>query len=157
MDPAKQGQLPKNAATLQSVRLLHVEASGAEVAIPHDMVEHVAYYAEVAQLKESTSVLRRVGVFKGTILPIIDIRGTQLECNEHPFHDFLVLRLRGELIGARVDRAIEILTVAAAAIESLGFRSDVGAEFITGMLSLPNKRLPIVDMNRLLYPQRATA
>lgn len=157
MDLTKHGAPESKSSMTQALRLLHIEASGAEVAISHDLVEQIAYHADVKQLKDGESVLKRVGMFDGCILPIIDIREKRSDTTDNKkekdaYHDFLVLRMCGELIGVRVDRVIEILTVAATSIETLGFKSDRQSDFITGMLSLPSKRLPIVDMSRLLYP-----
>lgn len=157
MDLTKRGAAKAKISETQALRLLHVEASGAEVAIAHELVDHIAHHDQVTHVKDGNNVLKRVGMFKGYILPIIDIRDDRSDTadnkvGENTFHDFLVLRMHGELVGVRVDRVIEILTVAVSSVESVGFRSDRSSEFITGMLSLPNKRLPIVDMNKLLYP-----
>ena len=73
MDLTKHEAAKEKASAAQALRLLHVEASGAEVAIAHDLVEHIAYHSEVTQLREGNNVLKRVGLFKGCILPIIDI------------------------------------------------------------------------------------
>lgn len=145
---------------MQPQRLLHIEASGSEVAIHYEMTVHIGHFSELTQLKDGDAVLERVAVFKGHIIPVIDIRDDKLERaepgNDVVYHDLLVVSLHGQLIGVRVEKVIELLTVPSTKIEPLRTQLGTPAEFIVAMVSLGQRRLPLVDLEKLLYPGLAS-
>ena len=141
---------------LQPQRLLHIDASGSEVAIDYAQVRYVGKYAELKRMMEGSKVVENVGLFRGEIIPVIDIRSASraedADSDDPPYHDFIVLSLQDQLVGVRVDRVIDILLVPALDIDSSAARSGRHTDFIVGMVNLQKRRLPLVDMQRLLAP-----
>lgn len=141
---------------MQPRRLLHIEASGAEVAIQYELIAHIGHFAELIPLKDGDVVLERVAVFNGSIIPVIDIRDNTKRSfgpvKDVAYQDLLVISLHGQLIGVRVEKVIDLLLVPPMNIEPLRTGLRDSAEFIIAMVCLPQQRLPLVDMNKLLYP-----
>ena len=141
---------------LQPQRLLHIDASGSEVAIDYTQVRHVGKHVELKRLMEGSEVVKNVGVFKGEVIPVIDIRSgspaKDTDDDDASYHDFIVLSLQGQLVGVRVDRVVDILLVPALDIDSSAAWRGRQADFIIGMVNLHKRRLPLVDMQRLLTP-----
>jgi chemotaxis signal transduction protein len=141
---------------LQPQRLLHIDASGSEVAIDYTQVRHVGNYAELTRLVEGGKEVEKVGVFRGEVIPVVDIRNEyrahDADADDAPYHDFIVLSLQDQVVGVRVDRVIDILLVPALDIDSSAAWRGRQADFIIGMVTLQKRRLPMVDMQRLLAP-----
>lgn len=146
----------KHLPLMQPQRLLHIEASGSEVVIHHEPVVHIGHFSGLTQLRDGDAILEKVAVFKGHIIPVIDIRDAKLKCAEPlkdvAYHDVLVISLHGQLVGVRVEKVIEMLMVPARQIEPLRTSLANQADFIVAMVALHHRRLPLVDMEKLLQP-----
>lgn len=141
---------------MQPQRLLHIEASGSEVVIHHELVVHIGHFSGITQLRDGDAIVENVAVFKGHIIPVIDIRDDKLKREEAlkdvAYHDILIISLHGQLIGMRVEKVIEMLMVPARHIEPLRTGLVNRADFIVAMVALHHRRLPLVDMEKLLQP-----
>lgn len=141
---------------LQPQRLLHIDASGSEVAIDYTQVRHIGSYDELKRVMEGSKVVEKVGMFRDQVIPVVDIRSgsprRDADTDGAPYHDFIVLSLQCQLVGVRVDRVIDILLIPARDIDSSAAWRGRQADFIVGMVALHKRRLPLVDMQRLLTP-----
>jgi chemotaxis signal transduction protein len=141
---------------LQPKRLLHIDASGSEVAIDYTQVRHLGSYADLKRVMEGFKVMENVGIFREKVIPVIDIRSGSTaqgaDQDDAPYRDFIVLSLQGRLVGVRVDRVIDILLTPTLDIDSSTAWRGREADFIVGMVNLQKRRLPLVDMQRLLIP-----
>ncbi len=114
-------------------------------------MQEIVRAVAIAALPGAPSVVEGVINFRGRIVPVVAPRRRfgMPEVPLHPDQHFIVANAGPRLVAMRVDRATELTTIAAQAIERAG---DVvpAAPYVAGVGRLPDGLLVIHDLERFL-------
>lgn len=133
------------------VDLLAFEVAGCRYAAPAAFVQEVTRAVAIAPLPKAPPIVEGVINVRGAVVPVLDIRqrcGLPAR-SVTPDQHFLLAHVAQRLVALRVDRALELVSVAEAAIESAA-RVAPGAEYVAGIAKLPDGLLVIHDLERFL-------
>ncbi|MBI4501606.1 MAG: chemotaxis protein CheW [Gemmatimonadetes bacterium] len=128
------------------VFLLESERFGLKAEVVREVVRAVA----VAPLPKAPAIVEGVINFRGSVVPVLDIRRRfglppkAVAPNQH----LLIARAGPRVVALRVDRAIDLVSVPQDAIESAS--AAPGAEYVKGIAKLPDGLLVIHDLERFL-------
>ena len=115
------------------------------------VVREVTRAAAVSALPQAPPIVEGVVNVRGTLVPVLDIRqrfGVP-PAPVAPDQHLLIAQAGTRLVALRVDRAIALVAVDEAAIES-ATRVAPGAEYVAGLATLPDGVLVIHDLERFL-------
>ena len=116
-------------------------------------VQEIRCYEPPTRVPAAPPWVKGVINLRGAIVPIADLR-LKLEARQAdytPLTVVIVLSARGRLAGVVVDAVSEVIDLPAAAIKlppPLG--ADEGPDFVTGIATIDQRMLMLVDMGRLL-------
>jgi purine-binding chemotaxis protein CheW len=90
---------------------------------------------------------------RGVIVPIVDLR-LKLNIESVAYNEFtvvIILNVRGTVLGAVVDAVSDVVTLAMDAIKPAPqFEAAVDARFITGLASVGERMLIVINMDALM-------
>jgi purine-binding chemotaxis protein CheW len=138
------------------VHLLVFELEGIRIAIPSATVHEVVRAVAISPLPRAPAAIEGVINARGTLVPVFDLR-QRLGLAARPLapHHHLVLARSGARPAAlRVDRAVELVAVTEADIESAE-RVAPGAGYGSAVAKLPDGLVVIHDLERFLSPVEA--
>lgn len=110
----------------------------------------------IAPLPKAPPIVEGVINFRGTIVPVLDIRqrfnvpAVSLMPDQH----FVVAQANGRTVALRVDRVSDLITIDDQAVESAD-RVAPGVEHVAGIVKLPDGLLVIHDLARFLSLEEA--
>ena len=119
-------------------------------------VQEIRSYERPTRLAHSPDFIRGVINLRGRIVPILDLR-VKLQCPEASYTDFtvvIILDIGATVIGAVVDAVADVVTLTpdvikpAPQFERQG--SNVDPAFVTGIASLGDRMLIMMDIEALL-------
>jgi len=124
-----------------------------EYAIDILKVQEIRSYEVPTRIAGAPAFLKGVVNLRGVIVPIVDLR-IKLGCAAADVNSFtvvIVLNVKGRIVGAVVDSVSDVLELSADAIKSApAMASCVDASFITGIGSLGNRMLILMDIESLM-------
>jgi purine-binding chemotaxis protein CheW len=138
------------------LHLLVFELDEIRVAIPSATVVEVVRAVAIAPLPQAPSIVEGVINARGTLVPVFDLRRRLgLPARALAPHQHLVLARSGPRPAAlRVDRAVDLVTVAEQDIESAE-RLARGTGPLTAVARLPDGLLVICELEQFLSPVEA--
>lgn len=131
--------------------LLTFEIAGRRFALTAMLVDQVTRSVAVAALPKAPPIVEGVINVRGTLVPVLDLRH-RFGLDPAPLttdHHFVIAQAGTRLVALRVDRALELVTVDEAAIEAPS-RVAPGAEYVMGIVTLPDGLLVIHDLEHFL-------
>jgi len=137
-------------------QLLTFEVGGSRFALPVRLLHEVVRAVAIAPLPKAPPIVEGVINVRGTVVPILDIRQrfglspTPVAPEQH----LLIAQSGGRVVALRVDRAVDLVSVDEAAIESAA-RVVPGAEYVAGIAKLPDGLIVIHDLERFLSLEEA--
>ena len=139
-----------------STQLLSFEVGNSRFALPAERVREVARAVAIAALPKAPPVVEGVINFRGTLVPVLDIRQrfglrpVPLAPEQH----LIIAHAGNRLVALRVDRALDLVVVDEDSIES-PVRVAPGTEYVAGIAKLADGLLVIHDLERFLSFEEA--
>lgn len=114
-------------------------------------VQEIVRAVAIAPLPKAPAIVEGVINIRGRIVPVLDIRSRFGLAPKplHPDQHFIIAQGGARLVALRVDRAAELLSVSADAIELPG-QSTPGVEYVAGIARLPDGLVVIHDLDAFL-------
>ncbi len=140
------------------VPLLVFQLGDKRLAMPARGVQEVVRAVAVARLPKAPPIVEGVINVRGTVVPVLDIRQRfGLPPNPIALDQRLIIAQAGpRLVALRVDRALDLISVPADAIESAAYAAP-GAEYVAGIAKLPDGLLVIHNLESFLSLDEARA
>ncbi len=116
-------------------------------------VQEIRGYDAVTRLAGAPEFIKGVINLRGVIIPIIDLR-IKFGLDSVVYDEFtvvVVLNVSGRVVGVVVDAVSDVLTLSPADIKPAPqFASTFDTRHLTGIVSVENRMLILVDIERLL-------
>lgn len=141
-----------NSAVQDSLQYLTFAMNGEEYGVDIMTVREIKGWTEATRLPNAPAYVRGVINLRGLIIPIFDLRarflGTATQADAS--HVVIILAVGERNIGLLVDAVSDILTVTAADVQGApDINSSVEADFIGGLISLENRMVVLLSVERL--------
>ncbi len=124
-----------------------------EYGIDIQKVQEIRSYEPPTRIPNVPSCIKGVVNLRGVIVPIVDLR-IKLDCAQAEYTEFtvvIVLAVHGRVVGTVVDSVSDVLNLGATDLkEPPSLSGESGPEFITGIASVDDRMLMLVDMDSLL-------
>lgn len=141
---------------MSTQQLLTFEVGGSRFALPARLLHEVVRAVAIAPLPKAPPIVEGVINVRGTVVPMLDIRQrfglspTPVAPEQH----LLIAQAGSRVVALRVDRAVDLVSVDEAAIESAA-RVVPGVEYVAGIAKLPDGLIVIHDLERFLSLEEA--
>lgn len=141
---------------MSTQQLLTFEVGASRFALPARLLHEVVRAVAIAPLPKAPPIVEGVINVRGTVVPMLDIRQrfglspTPVAPEQH----VLIAQSGGRVVALRVDRAVDLVSVDDAAIESAA-RVVPGVEYVAGIAKLPDGLIVIHDLERFLSLEEA--
>ena len=118
-------------------------------------VQEIRSYEQPTRLAHSPDFIKGVIDLRGRIVPILDMR-VKLQCAEANYTDFtvvIILDIGSTVIGAVVDAVADVVTLSPDVIKpapQFERQGNVDPSFVTGIASLGDRMLIVMDIEALL-------
>ena len=124
-----------------------------EYAIDILSVQEIRSYEEPTRMVNAPGFIKGVINLRGVIVPIVDLR-LKLNLASVEYNQFtvvIILNVRGTVIGVVVDSVSDVVTLSSQSIKPAPqFEAALDARFITGLASLNERMLIVMNMNALM-------
>ncbi|MGL9724492.1 chemotaxis protein CheW [Sodalis sp. (in: enterobacteria)] len=116
-------------------------------------VQEIRGYDQVTRIANTPAFIKGVTNLRGVIVPIVDLR-IKFAQNDVSYNDntvVIVLNLQQRVVGIVVDGVSDVLSLSADQIRPAPqFAVTLATEYLTGLGSLEDRMLILVDIERLL-------
>ncbi|OGU17846.1 MAG: chemotaxis protein CheW [Geobacteraceae bacterium GWC2_53_11] len=116
-------------------------------------VQEIRGYDSVTHIANSPDFMKGVINLRGVIVPIIDMR-IKFNLDNVAYDEFtvvIIINVLGRVIGMVVDGVSDVVTLQSDQIKPAPeFGSSINAEYITGIGTVNNQMLILVDIERLI-------
>ena len=141
------------AATTATSEYLTFRLGAEEYGIDILRVQEIRSYEVPTRIANAPAFIKGVVNLRGVIVPIVDLR-LKLGCDSAEVNGFtvvIVLNVRGRVVGAVVDSVSDVLELSRDAIKAAPeMASSVDASFITGIGSVADRMLILMDIEALM-------
>jgi purine-binding chemotaxis protein CheW len=136
-----------------SGQFLTLRLGGEEYAIDILRVQEIRSYENPTRMVNAPSFVKGVVNLRGIIVPIVDMR-LKLQLSQAGFDAstvVIILNLQGTVIGMVVDSVSDVVNLSPADIKpSPRYESTLDTQFITGIASVGERMLIIMNMDALM-------
>ncbi|MBT9431190.1 chemotaxis protein CheW [Candidatus Sodalis endolongispinus] len=116
-------------------------------------VQEIRGYDQVTRIANTPAFIKGVTNLRGVIVPIVDLR-IKFAQSDISYNDntvVIVLNLQQRVVGIVVDGVSDVLSLSAEQIRTAPqFAVTLATEYLTGLGSLEDRMLILVDIERLL-------
>ena len=116
-------------------------------------VQEIRGYEEPTTIANSPAFIKGVINLRGAIVPIIDLR-IKFNLGEARYDTFtvvIILNVAGRIVGTVVDSVSDVITLSGEQIKPApDFSSDFDTRYITGLGTVDERMLILVDIERLM-------
>jgi len=116
-------------------------------------VQEIRSYEPPTRMAQAPDSIKGVINLRGVIVPIVDLR-LKLHCAQADYTDFtvvIILNVAGTVMGVVVDAVADVVALARETIQPAPqFQSQVDASFVTGIASVGERMLIMMDIESLL-------
>jgi purine-binding chemotaxis protein CheW len=116
-------------------------------------VQEIRSYEQPTRIANAPAFIKGVVNLRGVIVPIVDLR-LKLACETAEYNDFtvvIVLNVRGRVVGAVVDSVSDVIELSKDHVKPAPeMNASVDTSFITGIGSLGDRMLILMDIERLM-------
>jgi purine-binding chemotaxis protein CheW len=134
-------------------QFLTLRLGSEEYAIDILSVQEIRSYEEPTRMVNAPGFIKGVINLRGVIVPIVDLR-LKLNLASVDYNQFtvvIILNVRGTVIGVVVDSVSDVVTLSSQSIKAAPqFEAALDARFITGLASLNERMLIVMNMNALM-------
>ena len=124
-----------------------------EYAIDILRVQEIRSYEQPTRMAHAPDFIKGVVDLRGRIVPIVDLR-LKLHCPQAEYTDFtvvIILNVGGTVLGAVVDAVADVVALTPDAIKPAPqFESQVDSAFVTGIATVGDRMLIMMDIESLL-------
>ena len=123
-----------------------------EYGIDIQKVQEIRSYEAPTRIANAAPFVKGVVNLRGVIVPIVDLR-IKLGCETAEYTEVtvvVVLNVRGRIVGAVVDSVSDVIDLESSAIKPPPDLSTSDPGFITGIASLGERMLILVDIEAML-------
>jgi len=124
-----------------------------EYAIDILRVQEIRSYEEPTRMVNAPSFVKGVINLRGVIVPIVDLR-LKLNIANADYNEFtvvIILNVRGTVVGAVVDAVSDVVTLTPQSIKPAPqFETSIDARFITGLATLSDRMLIVMNIEALM-------
>jgi len=116
-------------------------------------VQEIRDYEAVTRIAHAPEFIKGVTNLRGIIVPIVDLRiKFRLENIQYNHQTVvIILNIRDRVVGILVDGVSDVLTLSADQIKPAPeFGATLSAEYLTGLGSIENRMLILIDIERLM-------
>lgn len=139
--------------TVESGQFLTLRLGEEDYAIDILRVQEIRSYEAPTRMVNAPAFIKGVINLRGVIVPIVDLR-LKLQIEPVAYDDFtvvIILNVRGTVLGAVVDAVSDVVTLSLDAVKPAPqFEAAVDARFITGLASVAERMLIVINMDALL-------
>ena len=136
-----------------SCQFLTLKLGQEEYAIDILRVQEIRSYEEPTRMVNAPSFVKGVVNLRGVIVPIVDLR-LKLNIGTAAYNEFtvvIILNVLGTVVGAVVDAVSDVATLTYESIKPAPqFESGIDARFITGLVTLGDRMLIVMNMEVLM-------
>lgn len=140
------------AAAARAGEYLTYRLGDEEYGVDIQKVQEIRSYEQPTRIPHAPAHIKGVVNLRGVIVPIVDLRlklGAEAQYTE--FTVVIVLAVAGRVLGVVVDSVSDVLDLQAEAIKPPpGLPGEENPEFITGIASVGDRMLMLVDIESLL-------
>lgn len=116
-------------------------------------VQEIRGYEAPTRIAHAPEFIKGVVNLRGTIVPIVDMR-IRFNCSPIKYDDFtvvVILNLKSRIVGVVVDSVSDVMQLDESQIQSApDIESMVGADCITGLGSVEERMLILLDIEKLM-------
>ena len=116
-------------------------------------VQEIRSYEPPTRMAQAPDFIKGVIDLRGVIVPIVDLR-LKLHCAQVDYTDFtvvIILNVAGTVLGVVVDGVADVVALARDTIKPAPqFQTQMDAAFVTGIVSVGDRMLIMVDIESLL-------
>ena len=116
-------------------------------------VQEIRSYEPPTRMAHAPDFIKGVVDLRGRIVPIVDLR-LKLHCPQADYTDFtvvIILNVGGTVLGAVVDAVADVVALTPDAIKPAPqFESQVDSAFVTGIATVGDRMLIMMDIESLL-------
>ena len=138
---------------VEGSQFLTLRLGGEDYAIDILRVQEIRSYEAPTRMVNAPAFIKGVINLRGVIVPIVDLR-LKLHIEPVAYDDFtvvIILNVRGTVLGAVVDAVSDVVTLSADAIKPAPqFEAALDSRFITGLASVAERMLIVINMDALL-------
>ncbi len=121
-----------------------------------DYVVEIIGAQEVTEIPEQLNYVKGVINLRGKIIPVMDVR-LRFRKEERPYDErtcFVVVNIKGLLVGLIVDTVLEVMEINEEKVSSPpGFEVDFSSQFISGVVEVRNSVILLLDTEKLVYEE----
>jgi len=116
-------------------------------------VQEIRSYEQPTRMAQAPEFIKGVIDLRGVIVPIVDLR-LKLQCATVEYTDFtvvIILNVAGTVLGVVVDAVADVVPLTSDSIKAAPqFQTQMDAAFVTGIASVGERMLIMVDIESLL-------
>lgn len=116
-------------------------------------VQEIRSYEQPTRMAQAPEFIKGVIDLRGVIVPIVDLR-LKLRCTKVEYTDFtvvIILNVAGTVLGVVVDAVADVVPLTQDTIKPAPqFQTQMDAAFVTGIASVGERMLIMVDIESLL-------
>ena len=143
----------------QPLQFLSFTLGGLEYGIDFAKVQELRVLKALERFASSGEIIGGVAVSRGVIIPLVDMRlsfGSTPDAPD-PMTDVIILRLTSCVMGMVVDGVTGVVTLHPDQIAPVPGTGDVDADYLIGLAQKGERRLILVDIDRLMSVRREGA
>lgn len=156
--PGASPTLPALPETPPALRACLFSLAGSAFAVDVRSAREVAVFDEISTVPRASRHLLGVANLRGTILPIVDLRGTLGLPEGRPARSVRTLVVRDDslVVAAVVDSVLGLEPFDAILSPETSSTRRVPRQFLVGWLNWAGENVPVLDVPRLLAALRTT-
>jgi len=155
-----QTQRTTNTETEGTQQLVSFRLAQEEYGIEITKVQEIILMGEITRVPQTPKFIKGLINLRSTVIPIVDLR-TRFALPDQEASDetrIMVVNVIGKTIGIIVDAVSEVLRVSPDQISPPPPTvAGLGKEYLTGLVKLENRLLIMLDIDRILGEEGATA
>lgn len=158
--PVPTEQTPETACGADISQIVSFRLANEEYGIDIMNVQEIILVGQVTEMPQVPGYLRGLINLRGHVIPIVDLRlRLGLEAAAATEHTrILVLNVNTKTVGVVVDAVDEVLSVDSVELEPTPAGvAGAGEEFVTGLLKFEEKLLILLNLERIVEEEVATA
>ena len=143
-----------------SMQLVSFRLAQEEYGIEITKVQEIILMGEITQVPQTPAYIKGLINLRSTVIPIVDLRLRFGLCEEETTSEtrIMVVNVAGKTIGIIVDAVSEVLRISRNQIAPPPMTiAGLGREYLTGLVKLENRLLTLLDIDKILKQDEATA
>ena len=144
---------------VRATQYLSFTLGGLEYGLDFAKVQELRVLKALERFASSGEIIGGVAVSRGVIMPLVDMRAAfgSTPSAPDPMTDVIILRLTSCVMGMVVDGVTGVVTLHPDQIAPVPGGGDVDADYLIGLAQKGERRLILVDIDRLMSVRKEGA